>query len=65
VVKPDNSATVRPVKVGVTEGDNAAIDSGVSPAEMVVVDGADRLREGSQVALQSAGGGPPTPRRAP
>jgi len=65
VVKPDHSATVRPVKVGVTEGDSAAIDSGVSPAEMVVVDGADRLREGSLVALQSAGGGAPVARRGP
>jgi multidrug efflux system membrane fusion protein len=65
VVKPDHAVTVRPVKVGVTEGDNAAIDSGVSPGEMVVVDGADRLREGIQVALQSAGGGASASRRAP
>jgi membrane fusion protein, multidrug efflux system len=65
VVKSDHSATVRPVKVGVTEGDNAAIDSGVSPGEMVVVDGADRLREGIQVALQGAGGGAPVARRRP
>jgi membrane fusion protein, multidrug efflux system len=65
VVKPDHSVTVRPVKVGVTEGDNAAIDSGVSPGETVVVDGADRLREGIQVALQSAGGGAPASRRGP
>ena len=50
-------ATVRLVKVGVTEGDSAAIESGVSPTELVVVDGAERLREGSRVA--------PTPRRAP
>jgi multidrug efflux system membrane fusion protein len=53
------------VKVGVTEGDNAAIDSGVSAGEMVVVDGADRLREGIQVALQSAGGGASASRRGP
>jgi len=65
VVKPDHSATVRPVKVGVTEGDSAAIDSGVSPAEMVVVDGAERLREGSRVDLQEPGSGAPAPRRAP
>jgi len=65
VVKSDHSATVRPVKVGVTEGDNAAIDSGVSPGEMVVVDGADRLREGIQVALQGVGGGAPVARRGP
>jgi len=65
VVKPDHSVSVRPVKVGVTEGDNAAIDSGLAPAEMGVVDGAERLREGSQVALQDAGGAAPAPRRAP
>ena len=61
VVKPDHSATVRLVKVGVTEGDNAAIDSGVAPAEMVVVDGADRLREGSLVAFQTPGTSGPAP----
>jgi hypothetical protein len=32
---------------------------------MVVVDGADRLREGIQVALQGAGGGAPASRRGP
>jgi multidrug efflux system membrane fusion protein len=66
VVKPDHSVTVRPVKVGVTEGETAAIDTGLSPAETVVIDGADRLREGSMVALQGAGGGgAPPPRRGP
>jgi len=67
VVKPDHSVTVRPVKVGVTEGETAAIDTGLSPAETVVIDGADRLREGSLVALQDAGGGSgaPPPRRRP
>lgn len=66
VVKPDHSVTVRPVKVGVTEGETAAIDTGLAPAETVVIDGADRLREGSLVALQGAGGGSaPPPRRGP
>ena len=65
VVKADHSVTVRPVKVGVTEGDNAAIESGLSPGETVVVDGADRLREGSQVALQNASGSPPVAQREP
>ena len=51
------------MKIGVTEGDSAAIDSGVSPSEMVVIDGAERLREGSRVALQDAGSA--APRRAP
>ena len=49
VVKDDKSVTVRPVKVGSTEGETAAIDSGVSAGEMVVIDGTDKLREGAKV----------------
>jgi len=52
VVKPDRTVGVRKVKVGVTDGDNVAIDSGVAVGEQVVVDGADRLRDGARVTLQ-------------
>ncbi len=60
VVKDDKSVTVRPVKVGSTDGETAAIDSGVSPGEMVVVDGTDKLREGAKVELgeRNASGAP-------
>lgn len=50
-VKPDQTVTVRPVKVGPTQGENAAIESGLAPGEQVVVDGADKLREGAKVGL--------------
>ena len=53
VVKPDLTVTLRVVKPGTAEGDVTIIDSGVSPGELVVVDGADRLREGSRVELPS------------
>lgn len=49
VVKDDKTVTVRPVKVGPIEGENAVIDSGIAPGEVVVVDGTDRLREGAKV----------------
>ena len=49
VVKDDQTVTVRPVKVGPIEGENAVIDSGVTPGDVVVVDGTDRLREGAKV----------------
>jgi multidrug efflux system membrane fusion protein len=52
VVKPDQTAAVRSVSVGPSEGDDISIDKGLSPGEMVVVEGADRLREGSKVELQ-------------
>src|SRR5258706_654437 len=51
VVKEDKSVTVRPVKVGSTEGETAAIDSGIASGEMVVTDGTDKLREGAKVEV--------------
>jgi len=53
VVKPDQTVEARPVTVGVTDGDDVAIDTGLSVGEQVVVDGADRLRDGSRAALQT------------
>ena len=52
VVKADHSVELRPVHVGITEGDDASVDTGVSPGDLVVVDGADGLRKGSTVTLQ-------------
>jgi membrane fusion protein, multidrug efflux system len=56
VVKPDQTVEARPVTVGVTDGDDVSIDTGLSAGEQVVVDGADRLRDGSHVVLQSRSG---------
>jgi len=51
VVKSDNTVTVRVVKPGPTQGDNVSIEAGLVPGEQVVVDGADKLREGAKVEL--------------
>jgi multidrug efflux system membrane fusion protein len=53
VVKADRTAAVRPVTVGEIQGGEASIKTGLSPGELVVVDGADRLREGSRVELKA------------
>jgi membrane fusion protein, multidrug efflux system len=55
VVNPDQTVTVRPVTAGASHGDEASIKEGLTPGELVVVDGADKLREGSKVDLQTAG----------
>jgi multidrug efflux system membrane fusion protein len=55
VVTPEQTAAVRAVKTGPSEGDNVSIDEGLSPGELVVVEGADRLREGNKVELQGQG----------
>jgi multidrug efflux system membrane fusion protein len=55
VVKDDNTVEIRNIKQGVTEGDEASIDSGVEPGEKVVIDGIDKLRQGSKVSVRMAG----------
>jgi len=52
VVKPDNTVTARPVTLGDTEGEQVVVKSGLALGERVVVDGADKLREGTQVVVQ-------------
>ena len=64
VVKADRTASVRPVTVGEIQGGDASIKTGLSPGELVVVDGADRLREGTRVELKAqSGGATPTTQR--
>lgn len=50
VVKPDDTVTLRTIKLGPSEGGLTAVQSGVTAGERVVVDGTDRLREGAKVA---------------
>jgi membrane fusion protein, multidrug efflux system len=56
VVKPDDTASVRPVTLGPGDGERVSVTSGLSPGEKVVVDGADKLRDGAKVTLPSAPG---------
>jgi multidrug efflux system membrane fusion protein len=58
VVKADRAATIRPVTVAETQGGKVSIKTGLSPGELVVVDGQDRLREGSRVDLRPQNSGP-------
>jgi len=48
-----NVAKARPVTLGPTEGDRVAVISGVEAGELVVTEGADRLRDGMGVAVQA------------
>ena len=55
VVKPDQTVEARLVTLGVTDGDDVAIEAGLAVGEQVVVDGAERLRNGSPVMPQARG----------
>jgi multidrug efflux system membrane fusion protein len=57
LVNPDSTVSVRPVKAGPTDGTHTAILSGLNPGDNVVVDGADRLRDGMKVVVPNAGAG--------
>ena len=55
VVTPDKVANQRDVKLGVQDGDKVAVLSGLKVGETVVVDGADRLRDGVDVEIPNPG----------
>src|SRR5208283_3612808 len=51
LVNPDHSVKVTPVKLGAVEGETTQVTSGLEPGNQVVVDGADKLRDGAKVEL--------------
>jgi membrane fusion protein, multidrug efflux system len=54
VVNANNTVSVRPVVLGVVDGETQAVKSGVEVDDVVVTDGGDRLRDGAQVQLPDA-----------
>jgi multidrug efflux system membrane fusion protein len=58
VVNADQTASLRPITVATVQGDTVAVESGVKPGEPVVVDGADKLRDGAKVELQTRDSAP-------
>jgi membrane fusion protein, multidrug efflux system len=65
--------TVRQITVGTTEGDNSEVTSGLTPGEVVVMTGVDKLQEGTKVNAQipsanapaNRSGSPPGPSSIP
>ncbi len=58
VVGADNKVAAKVVTLGHTEGERVAVASGISVGDKVVVDGADRLKDGMEVLVQAPSGGP-------
>ncbi len=55
VVKADKTVEIRPVTVAMTQGNLSAVDQGLSPGDVVVTDGQDKLQAGSKVETRTAG----------
>jgi multidrug efflux system membrane fusion protein len=51
LVDAENTVSVHPIKLGPQDGDFYAVESGLSPGDVVVTDGADRLRDGAKVTV--------------
>jgi multidrug efflux system membrane fusion protein len=54
-VNQDSTVTTRPVKIGLTEGNDVTIDDGLQTGETVVVDGAEKLTDGMHVTVRGGG----------
>lgn len=53
IVDAEQKATVRDVVLGPTEGAHQAVTKGLKPGDAVVLEGLDRLREGSRVIVSN------------
>jgi membrane fusion protein, multidrug efflux system len=51
----ESKVSVRKVVLGPVDGDRVAVTSGLQPGDVVVVDGADKLRDGIQITVRGAG----------
>ena len=65
MINANNTVSVRPVKLGPTDGGYAAVLSGLQPGDRVVTDGTDRLRDGAAVTVPAPGQRPAAVRVAP
>jgi multidrug efflux system membrane fusion protein len=55
IVNADQTVSIRKVTVGPGDANNVTITAGLRPGDMVVVDGADRLKEGAKVLVRQGG----------
>jgi multidrug efflux system membrane fusion protein len=55
LINADDTVSVRPIKLGPTDGEMVQVESGLAPGDRVVVDGADRLRDGVRVTIPGEG----------
>jgi multidrug efflux system membrane fusion protein len=54
VVSSDDTVKARTITLGTTQGERVAVTTGLTADERVVVDGADRLKDGGRVTEQQA-----------
>ncbi len=53
LVNANNTVSVRKVILGATDGDRVEVTSGLVPGDRVVIDGADKLRDGAKINVRA------------
>jgi multidrug efflux system membrane fusion protein len=53
LINADSTVSVRPIQLGITEGDRVEVRSGLAPGDRIVIDGADKLREGAKINIRA------------
>jgi len=56
LVKPDDTVAVQKITLGPSEGERIAVQAGLAVGDQVVVDGADKLRDGAKVTRRDESG---------
>jgi multidrug efflux system membrane fusion protein len=64
LVNSDNTVSVRKVVLGVTEGERVEVISGLVPGDRIVIDGADKLRDGAKINVRTETGSSESPQPA-
>jgi len=55
LVNSDNTVSVRPVELGAVDGERVVVRKGLALSDHVVVDGADKLRDGMRINVRNGG----------
>jgi membrane fusion protein, multidrug efflux system len=61
LINSDNTVSVRLVVLGVTDGNRVEVRSGLAPGDLVVIDGADKLRDGTKISMGTEADGSKSP----
>ena len=62
VVSDGTTVNIRPVSIAQTTGNNVGVSSGLNPGDVVVIDGQDKLQDGSKVTTSTSPTGQTTGR---
>jgi multidrug efflux system membrane fusion protein len=59
LAQQDNTVKIQPVTVALSSGNSVGIGTGLQPGDTVVVDGQDKLQDGSKIEARTPAGGAP------